>query len=159
MHGAERGHSGCVADGESDPGGGDERRGVSLIRALTLGAVAAWAIGAISMPIVAWIWLRAGGRRRVVALVAFAAGLVAQGAWLYDVAADGPGAILQPAAGMNGWGAWSLGIAGLAALLSGIRAAWGRGLRGLLDPDRAFEVAIGLFGVGVLLQQIARALA
>lgn len=109
------------------------------------------------MPVAAWIWLRAGGRRRVVALVAFAAGLVAQVAWLYDVATHGPGVILHPAAGMNGWGAWSLGVAGLAALLSGIRAA--RGLRGLLEPDRAFEVAIGLFGVGVLLQQIARALA
>lgn len=159
MHGAERGHSGSLADGESGPGGGDERRGLSLIRALALGAIAAWAIGAIAMPIAAWIRLRAGGRRRVVALVAFAGGLVAQAAWLYDVATNGLGVILQPGAGMNGWGAWSLGIAGLAALLSSIRAAWGRGLRGLLDPDRAFEVAIGLFGVGVLLQQIARALA
>ena len=157
MHGAERGHSGRAADGESEPGGGDERR--SLIRALALGAVAAWAIGAIAIPMAAWIRLRAGGRRRVVAIVAFAAGLVAQVAWLYEVAADGLGAILQPEAGMNGWGAWSLGVAGLAALLSGISAAWGRGLRGRLDPDRAFEVAIGLFGVGVLLQQIARALA
>ena len=92
-------------------------------------------------------------------LVALAGGLVAQAAWLYQVATDGLGAILAPGAGMDGWGAWSLGVAGLVAIVSGLRGWLERGSGGSLDPDRAFEMAIGLFGSGVLLQQIARALA
>ena len=130
-----------------------------MIRALATGAVVAWAIGAIAMPLAAWIWLRGSGRRRVLALVAFAGGLVAQVAWLYEVATGGLSVVLEPDAGLDGWGAWSLGVAGLVAIVSGLKAGLEQGPGGLLDPDRAFEVAIGLFGVGVLLQQIARTLA
>lgn len=130
-----------------------------MIPAFAIGAVVAWALGIIAMLLGAWLWLRRGGRRRVLILVAFAAGLVAQLAWLYQVADDGLDAILVPGAGMDGWGAWSLGVAGLVAIVSGLRAGLEGGSDGLLDPDRAFELAIGLFGTGVLLQQIARALA
>ncbi|HET6361014.1 MAG TPA: hypothetical protein VFH11_03050 [Gemmatimonadota bacterium] len=121
--------------------------------------VVAWGIGAIAMVLVAGIWLRRGGRRRVLALVALAGGLAAQAAWLSEIAAGGLRVVLEPDAGLSGWGAWSLGIAGMVALVSGLRAGVERGRGGLLDPDRAFEVAIGLLGSGVLLQQIARALA
>jgi hypothetical protein len=113
----------------------------------------------MAMPIAAWIWLRGGGRHRALALVAFAGGFVAQAAWLYEVATGGLGAVLEPDAGLNGWGAWSVGLAGLVAIVSGLKAGLERGPAGLLDPDRAFEVAIGLFGLGVLLQQIARVFA
>ena len=111
----------------------------------------------MAMPAAGWIWLRKGGRRRTLALVAFAGGFVAQAAWLNDLARGGLGAVLEPGVGMSGWGAWSLGVAGAIALVSRIRAGLGRD--GLSDPDRAFEAAIGLFGAGVLLQQIARTLA
>lgn len=84
---------------------------------------------------------------------------MAQVAWLYEVATGGLRVVLEPDAGLEGWGAWSLGFAGLVALASGLKAGFDQGPGGLRDPDRAFEVAIGLFGVGVLLQQIARALA
>lgn len=130
-----------------------------MILILAWGAVAAWAIGAVAMPVVAWIWLRGDGRRRAVVLIALAAGLVAQVAWLYEVATGGPDAVLEAEAGLDGWGAWSLGVAGLIAIVSGLRAGWERGSGGPVDPDRAFEAAIGLFGTGVLLQQLARALA
>jgi hypothetical protein len=106
------------------------------------------------MPIAAWIWLRGGGRRW--AIVVFVGGLVAQVAWLREVAREGLGAVLGPDVGLSGWGAWSLGAAGLVAILSGLTAGRGRGSR--IDPDRALEIAIGLFGVGVLLQRIAVAL-
>lgn len=111
------------------------------------------------MPIAGWIWLRRGGRRRTLALVAFAGGFVAQAAWLYDLVRGGLGAVLEPGVGMSGWGAWSLGIAASIALVSGLRAGLVRGADGLFEPDRAFEVAVGLLGTGVLLQQIARTLA
>jgi hypothetical protein len=130
-----------------------------VILVLAWSAVAAWAIGAAAMPVVAWIWLRRGGRRRAVVLIALAAGLVAQVAWLYEVAAGGPDAVLGAEAGLDGWGAWSLGVAGLIAIVSGLGAVRDRGSGGPIDPDRAFEAAIGLFGTGVLLQQIARTLA
>ena len=111
------------------------------------------------MPIAAWIWLRRGERRKALVVVAFGAGLVAQVAWLHEIATNGLGAVLEADAGLDGWGAWSLGIAGLIAIVSGLKAGVDRGRGGLLDPDRAFEIAIGHFGTGVLLQQIARALA
>lgn len=110
------------------------------------------------MPIAAWIWLRDGEGRKALALVAFAAGLVAQAAWLYEVARGGLDAVLAAEAGLDGWGAWSLGIAGLIAIVSGLRGGFDRDPGCRLDPERAFEVAIGLFGTGVLLQQIARAI-
>ena len=160
MHGEKR----CVPDRasnrEGESQGGEGTGGGSLIGALTLGAAIAWALGAAAMLVGAWIWFRRRDRRRILALVAFTGGFAAQAAWLYDVATDGIHVVLEPDAGLDGWGAWSLGFAGLVALFSGIWAGWGRGPKsGLLDPDRAFEFAIGLFGVGVLLQQIARALA
>jgi hypothetical protein len=159
VHGEKRGVPDRTADSEGKSQGGEGTGGGSLIGALTLGAVIAWALGAAAMPIGAWIWLRRGGRRRALALVALTGGLVAQAAWLYEVATDGLGVVLEPDAGLDGWGAWALGFAGVVALVSGLRAGWERAPSGLLEPDRVFEVAIGLFGVGVLLQQIARALA
>ncbi len=159
MHGAKRGLSERAQDRERHAQGRATGGGRPLIRALAAGAVAAWAIGTVAMPLAAWIWLRRGGRRRVLALVAFAGGLVAQAAWLYEVATGGLSVVLEPDAGLSGWGAWSLGFAGLVAIVSGLAAGLKRGPGGLLDPDRAFEIAIGCFGVGVLLQQIARALA
>ncbi|HEY7471235.1 MAG TPA: hypothetical protein VIE68_02710 [Gemmatimonadota bacterium] len=111
----------------------------------------------MAMPIAAWIWLRGGGRRW--AIVAFSGGLVAQVAWLREVATGGLDAVLGPDVGLSGWGAWSLGAAGLVAALSGLGAGTGPGREDRIDPDRALEIAIGFLGVGVLLQRIAVALA
>jgi hypothetical protein len=111
------------------------------------------------MPVAAWIWVRARKPRWPLALVAFAGGLVAQAAWVHAVVVRGPTAVLDADLGLGGWGAWSLGVAGMVALCSGLVAGLKRGVEGMRDPDRAFEVAVGLFGTGVLLQQIARALA
>ena len=108
------------------------------------------------MPFAAWAWIRSGRRRWM--LAAFGAGVVAQAAWLREVAAGGLSAILRPDAGLNAWGAWSLGVAGLVALVSGLGSVLRSGREGLLHPDRALEIAIGFFGVGVLLQRIALAL-
>lgn len=159
MHGEKRGVPDRVADGEIGPQGLESSGGGPLIGAVAAGAVVAWGAGAIAMPLAAGLWVWRGGRRRALALAVFTGGLVAQAAWLYDVATGGLGVVLDPDTGLDGWGAWSLGFAGLVALVSGLGSAWDRGPGGLLDPDRAFEVAIGLFGTGVLLQQIARALA
>jgi hypothetical protein len=126
-----------------------------VIRALTTCAVVAWSVGAAAMPIAAWIWLRRDGRRPALALVAFAAGLVAQVAWLYEIAANGLGVLLIPERGPDGVFAWGLGVTGVAALISSVGAGSREGPGGLLVPDRALQLAFGLFGLGVLLRQIA----
>jgi hypothetical protein len=107
------------------------------------------------MPVAAWIWFRAGRRRWM--LAAFASGLVAQAAWLAAVAANGLDAILAPTpqVGFTGWAAWALGIGGVAGLVSGMRGATETG-RTIAQSDRAMELSIGFFGLGVLLQQLAR---
>jgi hypothetical protein len=111
------------------------------------------------MPVAGWIWVRARKPRWPLALAAFAGGLVAEAAWLHAVVERGPTAVLDADLGLGGWGAWSLGVAGLVALCSGLVAGLKNGVGGMREPDLAFEVAVGLFGTGVLLQQIARAMA
>ncbi len=127
-----------------------------MIRVLAIGAVLAWAVGAVTMPVAAWTWLRAGRRRWM--LIAFAGGLVAQAGWVYEVAVQGLHSVVDPATdvGMTGWTAWALGAGGVAGLVSGTRRAPEAGL--VSRPDRALELGLGFLGLGVLLQQIARAL-
>lgn len=126
------------------------------MRLLAIGAVIAWAVGAVMMPIAAWIWLRAGRRRWM--LIAFAGGLVAQAGWVYEVAVQGLYSVVDPATdvGMTGWTAWALGAGGVAGLVSGTRRAPGTGV--VSRPDRALELGLGFLGLGVLLQQTAMAL-
>ena len=132
-----------------------------MSRALAAAAVLAWAIGAVAMPVAAWLWLRAGRRRLL--LIAFAGGLVAELSWLASVAANGLDVLLDPGwkEGLTGWAAWAAGVGGLAALVSGLKPggepARG-GAAGPRDPDRAVEIGIGFFGLGILLRQLALAL-
>ena len=119
----------------------------------------AWAAGAVVTPIATWIWLRKGWRRPAVAMIAFAAGLVGEAVWLYDVASHGVGRVIEPDMGLGGRTAWGLGVTGLAALAWSLAGAWKAGRTDRLEPDRVLQAVFGLFGTGVLLQQIARALA
>jgi hypothetical protein len=122
-------------------------------RALAAAAVAAWALGAAAMPAVAWLWIRDGRRR--LGLVAFAGAMVAQVSWLALVAGSGLAVLLDPRAGgvPGGWVGWVAGAGGLAALVSRLRP--GTGTRRVRASDRAAEIGIGLFGLGVLLRQLA----
>jgi hypothetical protein len=122
-------------------------------RALAAAAVAAWALGAAAMPAVAWLWIRDGRRR--LGLVGFAGAMVAQVSWLALVAGSGLAILLDPRAwGVpGGWVGWAAGVGGLAALVSGLRP--GTGPRRVRASDRAAEIGIGLFGLGVLLRQLA----
>ena len=122
--------------------------------ALAAAAVLAWIIGAAAMVVAAWVRLRTGRRGLIVA--AYAGGLIAQVAWLLPVAAKGIAAVRDPAGdvGMTGWAAWAVGAGGVAALVSGLRGPKGRGPL-LSDPDRTGELALGFFGAGVLLRQLA----
>lgn len=124
-----------------------------MSRALALAAVAAWALGAAGMPVAGWFWLRDDRRR--LGLVAFAAALVAQGSWLALAAAGGPRVVLDPGAEgfPGGWTAWAVGVGGLAALASGLRPRPHRGRS--RTSDRVAEIGVGLFGLGVLLRQVA----
>ena len=129
-----------------------------MSRALAAAAVLAWAVGAVAIPVTAWLWFRAGRRRLL--LIAFAGGLVAELSWLASVAAGGLDVLLNPRwkEGLTGWAAWAAGVGGLAALVSGLRPRAGAGLGrsgGVRDPDRAAEIAVGLFGLGILLRQLA----
>jgi len=122
-------------------------------RALAVAAVAAWTLGAAAMPAAGWLWLRDDRRR--LGLVAFAAALVAQGSWLALAAAGGLGVVLDPRAEgyPGGWTAWAVGAGGVAALASGLRPRPRRGR--LRTSDRVAEIGVGLFGLGVLLRQLA----
>jgi hypothetical protein len=121
--------------------------------ALAAGAVAAWALGAAAMPVVAWLWVRDGRRR--LGFVAFAGAMVAQVSWLALVAGSGLAVLLDPRAkGVpDGWVGWVAGVGGLAALVSGLRPRAAPRRR----SDLAAEMGIGLFGLGVLLRQLALA--
>lgn len=125
-----------------------------MSRALAIAAVAAWSLGALAMPVVAGLWIRDGRRR--LGLVAFAGALVAQVSWVATAAAGGLAVLLDPrAAGVPaGWVGWAAGAGGLAALVSGLRPGPGARRRGGAS-DRAAEIGIGLFGLGVLLRQLA----
>lgn len=122
--------------------------------ALAAVAVLTWIMGAAAMAFAAWLRLRTGRRGLIVA--AYAGGLIAQVAWLRGVAAKGIAAVWDPAGdvGMTGWAAWAVGTGGVAALLSSLRGSKGRESL-LSDPDRTGELALGLFGAGVLLRQLA----
>jgi hypothetical protein len=122
-------------------------------RGLAAAAVAAWALGAAAMPAVAWLWVRDGRRR--IGLLAFAGALVAQASWLAIVAGNGLAILLDPRAeGVPaGWIGWVAGVGGLGALVSGLRPRAAPGGHG--GSDRAAEIGIGLFGLGLLLRQLA----
>lgn len=124
-----------------------------MSRTLAAASVAAWALGAAALPAVAWLWVRDGRRR--LGLVAFAGAMVAQVSWLALVAGSGLVALLDPgAAGVpEGWVAWAAGVGGLASLVAGLRRR--AGPRRPRVSDRAAEIGIGLFGVGLLLRQLA----
>ena len=106
------------------------------------------------MAVAAWLQPRTGRRGLIVA--AYAGGLLAQVAWLLPVAEKGLDAVWDPNGdvGMMGWSAWAVGAGGVAALVSGVRGTRGRASL-LSDPDRMGELALGLFGAGVLLRQLA----
>ncbi|MGH7565459.1 MAG: hypothetical protein ACREK2_01380 [Gemmatimonadota bacterium] len=129
-----------------------------MSRALAAAAVLAWAVGAVAIPVAAWLWFRAGRRRLL--LIAFAGGLVAELSWLASVAADGLDVLLNPRwkEGLTGWAAWAAGVGGLAALVSGLnprREPERGGGACVRDPDPAVEIGVGLFGLGILLRQLA----
>jgi hypothetical protein len=122
-------------------------------RALAAAAVAVWALGAAAMPAVAWLWIRDGRRR--IGLLGFAGVLVAQVSWLALVAGDRLAIRLDPRAegvpaGRIGWAA---GVGGHAALVSGLRPRAGPGRHA--GSDQAAEIAVGVFGLGLLLRQLA----
>lgn len=115
-----------------------------------MAAIVAWAAGVLAAAQAARVWVRAGRRR--LGLVAMAGILCVELAWLGWVAARGLEAVLAPRSVgiVDGWLGWMAGLAGLAALVSGVAGAGG-----LRDPDRAAEIAVGLFGLGILLRQVA----
>jgi hypothetical protein len=83
--------------------------------------------------------------------------LAAQLVWLGWAVRNGIGALLEPAPGegLPAWLGWAIGLAGLAALASAPRSGSGDGNG--RDPDRVTALSCGLFGLGYLLQGIARA--
>ena len=124
-----------------------------MSRALAAAAVAVWVLGAAAMPAVAWLWIRDGRGR--LGLVAFGGALVAQVSWLTLVTGSGLVLLLDPRAEEvpGGWVGWAAGVGGLASLAAGLRPrGWPRRSR---VSDRAAEIGIGLFGVGLLLRQLA----
>jgi hypothetical protein len=120
-------------------------------------AVLAWGLGAAAITGAAWFWLRENRSR--LGFVAFAGILVAEVAVLREVAVHGNDALLDPGMGgfLTGWVGWTAGIAGLIALVSGMRpgatslSAAGRSRY----AHRAAAIAIGIFGLGFLLRQLA----
>lgn len=124
-----------------------------MSRALAAAAVAAWSLGAAAMPAVAWLWIRDGRRR--LGLIAFAGALVAQLSWLALVAGSGLAILVDARAEgfPGGPTGWAVGVGGIAALASGL---WPRAERARFrGSDRAAEIGVGLFGLGVLLRQLA----
>lgn len=127
-----------------------------MIRAFAIGAILAWAAGAVAMLIAAWIWLRAGRPRWM--LIPFTGGLMAQAGWVFEAAMQGLPAVVDPATtvGVTGWAGWTLGMGGLAGLVSGMRRGPETGR--VNRSNRAPELGLGLLGLGLLLQHIAMAL-
>ncbi|CAN5866553.1 hypothetical protein BH20GEM1_BH20GEM1_04180 [soil metagenome] len=121
--------------------------------ALAAAAVVVWTAGAVAVVHAARVWLRAGRRR--FGLVPLAGILVFELAWLGWIATGGLEVALMQRSErfVDGWIGWITGLASLAALASGLA---GKG--GLRDPDRAAEIGVGLFGLGILLRQIATTL-
>ena len=123
--------------GAANREGGSERpvvpRGRALSRALAIGALIAWAIGTIAMPVGAWIWFRAGRSAMGAALAGSPAVWWRKRHGWPTVAADGLDAILDPTpGGFTGWGAWALGIA-----RGRLGSSPGRGeRRGRVEPCR-----------------------
>jgi hypothetical protein len=127
-----------------------------MSHALAWAALATWVAAAvIATPMAGWLLLRAG--RRDWRLVVLAVFLAAELVWVGWVARNGSDVLLErPAgAGLPAWLGWVVGLAGLAALPSALRSGSGDGLR--RDPDRVTALACGFFGLGYLLQAIARA--
>jgi hypothetical protein len=119
-------------------------------------AVLAWGGAAlVATPIAGWRRLRAGPRDR--AFLVLAVFQVSQLAWLGWIAVHGIHALLERSAGARppAWLGWTIGFAGLTSLVSALRSGPGGKLR--RDPNRATALACGLFGLGYLLQEIARA--
>jgi hypothetical protein len=124
--------------------------------ALAWAALAAWMAAAMmATPMAGWLLL--GDGRRDWRLLVVAVFLAAQLLWLGGVARNGSDALLErtAGAGLPAWLGWAIGLAGLAAMASAVRAGSGGGFR--RDPDRVTALACGLFGLGYLLQGIARA--
>ena len=118
-------------------------------------AVVAWGLGVMVAPLAGVLWTR--DRRHWLGLVALVAALLVQAAWVATAIRRGVG-IVADAGGPGipaGWGAWAAGIGGFAALVSAVvprsRSAGRRG------SDRLAELAAGLFGLGILLRQLALA--
>ena len=118
--------------------------------ALAIAAAGAWGIGAVAAVVAALLWLRAD--RRWLGLVGLTGVLAVELAGLGWIASRGVDVLLAPRADgiVDRWIGWTAGIAGLVALVSGLAGAGG-----VRDPDRAVEVAVGLFGLGILLRQLA----
>lgn len=121
-----------------------------MSEALAVAAAGAWGVGALASALASLLWFR--GSRRWLGLVGLGAVLAVEVAGLGWVAARGIEVLHAPRTGgiVEGWIGWTAGIAGLVALVSGL--AGGGGVR---DPDRAAEISVGLFGLGILLRQLA----
>jgi hypothetical protein len=120
--------------------------------ALAMAAAGAWGAGALVVGVAVRLWLRA--RRRWLGLVGLSGVLAVEVAALAWVTTRGVDVLL--ASGSEGiidrWIGWTAGLAGLAALGSGLAGAGG-----VRDADRAAEIGVGLFGLGILLRQLATA--
>jgi hypothetical protein len=123
-----------------------------LSEALAMAAAGAWGAGALVVGVAVRLWLRAG--RRWLGLVGLSAVLAVEVMALAWVATRGVDVLLAPGSEgiVDRWIGWTAGCAGLAALGSGLVGA-----RGVRDPDRAAEIGVGLFGLGILLRQLAAA--
>ena len=124
-----------------------------MSEALAMAAVGVWGIGAAASAVAAQLWLRAS--RRWLGLVGLICILAVEVVGLGWAAARGGEVLLAPPGEgiVDRWIGWTAGVAGLAALASGLARA-----RGVRDPERAAEIAAGLFGLGILLRQLAAAL-
>jgi hypothetical protein len=118
--------------------------------ALALAAAGVWGVGALASALATRLWFREG--RRWLGLVGLTGVLAVEVAGLGWVAARGVDVLLASRGEgiVERWIDWTAGIAGLVALVSGLAGAGG-----VRDPDRAAEIAVGLFGLGILLRQLA----
>lgn len=115
-----------------------------------MAAAGAWAAGAVVAAVAVPLWLRRG--RRWLGLVGLSGVLAVEVAALAWVDTHGVEVLLAPGSEgiVDRWIGWTAGLAGLAALGSGLTGAGG-----VRDPDRAAEIGVGLFGLGILLRQLA----